>query len=82
MPDILSISPGIDLVDGASYDIKLEYQDLPGNSPVSLTQGAVVFTGNSTIPPTLSLPVANTKIPLEFDIEFTLPRNRCQILYS
>ena len=73
LSEVATISPSTDLVDGAVYDIRLEYQDFPGNSIVTFTQSAVVFAGSATIAPTFSLPAANGKIPLQFTIQFTLP---------
>ena len=67
-----AISPATDLVDGATYNFKLEYQDLFSNTKQERSQNGVVYAGSSTLPAIMILPQASVKVPQDFVVQFTI----------
>ena len=59
---IASVSPAVDLVDGAQYSVQLRYQDGAGNAAASETHTGIYFAALVTIPPTLSGPSQSSSI--------------------
>lgn len=57
-----SISPSVDLVDGAQYSVQLKYQDGAGNPATSETHTGIYFAALTTLPPTLSSPSQSSSI--------------------
>ena len=54
--DIVSITPAVDLLDGAVYNFTLEYQDRAGNPVASTINDRVGYSGNHTLTPTFIHP--------------------------
>jgi hypothetical protein len=73
LAEVQSVTPDVDLVDGATYDFLLEYSDAHSNSKQTRAQANVLFVGDETITPTLTLPASATKVPEEFQLTFSLP---------
>ena len=67
-----NVSPSNDLVDGATYNFKLEYQDLFSNTKQERSQNGVVYAGSSTLPAIMILPEASVKVPQDFVVKFTI----------
>jgi hypothetical protein len=72
LTEVDSVSPATDLVDGATYNFALEYQDLFSNTKQTRTQSGVVFAGSSTLPAIMLLPLASVKVPQDFVVKFTI----------
>ena len=72
LTEIDSVTPPTDLVDGATYNFALEYQDLFSNTKQTRSQNGVVFAGSSTLPAIMLLPIASVKVPQDFIIKFTI----------
>ena len=71
---VKSVAPATSLVDGAMYDVTMEYQDGAGNPVGSSTQANVTFD-TTTLPPILTKPQARSYIKADFDVTFTLPED-------
>lgn len=70
--NVNSITGGSSLVDGAVYNIKVEYQDIALDPAVSTTNTGFAYD-NSTSVPTLTLPAGNSTDNSALDISFSLP---------
>lgn len=72
--NVSSVSTGENdaLVDGATYSVKLEYQDAFGNSSSSATNTGFTYD-QATEVPILSSPALSSSDNSELDIGFTLP---------
>ena len=72
--DVLSVSPtGQDLVNGATYNLDMEYQDVAGNTAASLTGNYFVVFDSATLAPTLTSPSASSSIGASFTVAFVIP---------
>ena len=71
--DIVSITPAVDLLDGAVYNFTLEYQDRAGNPVASTINDRVGYSGNHTLTPTFIHPQSNAYVTDVFTISFKLP---------
>ena len=69
---ITSVTPATDLVNGGVYSVQFSYQDTAANSPASVTTTGVAFD-TVTEAPTLSSPVTNGFLAVNFGFDFTLP---------
>jgi hypothetical protein len=72
LTEVDSVSPATDLVDGATYNFALEYQDLFSNTKQVRTQNGVIFAGATTLPAIMLLPLATVKVPQDFVVKFTI----------
>ncbi len=72
LASVTSVSPATDLVDGATYNFKLEYQDLFSNTKVERSQNGVIYAADDTLPAIMSLPLANVKVPQDFQVRFQI----------
>ena len=63
---VTSVTPSTSLVDGATYDVTIEYADALGNAVSSVAHQLVAFSGTSTIEPFLLRPDDQDKIPQVF----------------
>ena len=77
-----SVTPSVglgttDLVDGATYEITLEYQDCGGHNVSVAAPHTVTYAGITTLPPVLVRPGTRSSIPREFYFEFVLPEVPC-----
>ena len=72
LTEVDSVSPSVDLVDGAIYNFALEYQDLFSNTKQTRTQNGVVFAGAATLDPIMLLPIQSVKVPQDFVVKFTI----------
>ena len=73
LDQISSVNTAIDLVDGATYNMNLEYQDLQGNTKQERTQAGVVFAAAATLPAIMTKPSANIKVPQDFQVRYEIP---------
>jgi hypothetical protein len=69
---VSSVTPSLDLVDGACYDVTLEYQDGAGADSASVTHESVRFAGSATLQLPDFVPVPNAKFKEAFLLEFSL----------
>lgn len=69
---VTSVSPAIDLVDGAVYTVSVAYQDRGGNAEASASVATITFAGSSTIAPVFSTPATSSFISTNFTVDFTL----------
>jgi hypothetical protein len=79
---IESIIPSVglgttDLIDGATYNITIEYQDCGGHTKSVSSPNTVTYAGITTLPPVLTRPGTRASIPREFYFEFELPEVPC-----
>ena len=72
VPEIQSISPATDLVDGTKYSFLLEYQDIAGNDKATTISNDVGFSGTATIVATLNSPVNDASIPQIWSVDVIL----------
>ena len=63
VPEVQSVSPSTDLVDGAVYSFLLEYQDIAGNVKATALSSNVGFAESSTQVAQLNSPLSLNSIP-------------------
>lgn len=71
--DVESVTGGSSLVDGAKYTVRLEYQDVAGNS--AFDQNTLVIYSNDTVTetPTLITPADSATDDSTFAVSYTIP---------
>ena len=74
---VTSVTPSVDLVDGAVYNVTLEYQDCGGHTKRVAADRSIDYSGISTLAPTLTSPGSVSSIAEDFHVEFTLPEAAC-----
>ena len=72
VPEVQSVSPSTDLVDGAVYSFLLEYQDIAGNTKATALSSNVGFAGSSTQVAQLNSPLSLNSIPKTWSLDVVL----------
>jgi hypothetical protein len=73
VPQVASVVPNDDMIDGTQYRFTFEYQDF-GLNPVSSTvKNLIYYSGLGTLLPTFVLPASGTYLGSYFAVDFTLP---------
>ena len=67
------MTPALNLVDGASYDITLGYQDAAGNDEATVSLTDLTFCGSTTLTPEFIAPLANRQFTTSKTVTFKLP---------
>ena len=81
---IVSVTLALDLVDGASYDITLGYQDAAGNDEATAWITGLTFCGSDFTPEFIA-PLANRTFTTSKTVTFRLPERgwwHCQAHFS
>ena len=72
LAEVSSVNTAADLIDGATYNMNLEYQDLHGNTKQERTQAGVVFAALQTLPAIMTKPSPNIKVPQDFQVRYEI----------